>query len=74
MKELLLDVDGHRAYQIHEGYREIFIEIKENKREVLKCLAKMKAKKIFTDIKTFAGYLEWQEERTRKAAILEFHR
>jgi hypothetical protein len=73
MKDYLSEVGDLKAYQIHEGYREIFVEIKDKKREVLKCLNKMMGR-VFRDIRTFAGYLEWQEERTKKIALAEISR
>jgi hypothetical protein len=73
MKEYLSEIGDPRAYQIHEGYREIFVDIKERKKEVLKCLQKMIGK-VFRDIRTFAGYLDWQEERNRKIAQAEINR
>lgn len=73
MKDYLSEIGDPKAYQIHEGYREIFVEIREKKKEVLKCLLKMVGK-VFRDIRTFAGYLDWQEERTKKIALAEISR
>ena len=73
MKDYLSEVGDLKAYQIHEGYREIFVEIRERKKEVLKCLLKMVGR-VYRDIRTFAGYLEWQEERTKRIALAEISR
>lgn len=74
IREHFIEIDNYKAYHIHEGYREIFIEMKDCRKEILKCLAKMRAKKVITDIKTFAGYLDWQEERVRKAAMIDLYK
>ena len=52
-------------FYLHEGFREIFLEIKDQKPRIIKRLCELiQFKKIKKDeMTTFATYFDWQAER-----------
>lgn len=54
------------AFVIHEGYREIFIEIKKDRKLVIKRIFEMVERKMIKEINTFPSYLAWQKERVSR--------
>jgi hypothetical protein len=53
------------TFAIHEGYREIFIELKAHKRTFIAQLLNL-VRKYRLQVNTFVAYLGWQRERVRR--------
>ena len=74
IKEILKKFENGKDYGLHEGYLDIFIELRQNKEQQIQLLfAAMKNPNPLKGVSGIRKYLEWQIERTVKSAAAKMN-